>query len=135
MTAAQAADLGNYAGQVFDYHLANPHLLRLMSWEALQSPEVGLAAKDERAAHYADKVSAVAAAQLSGEIASDPQAPFLFSAVMAITTWWFTSANIANLITAGTESDDAQSRREALVSMVRRLTAPPPVVGYDRSLR
>ncbi|QIK63465.1 TetR family transcriptional regulator [Leucobacter viscericola] len=121
LTAEQAMDLGDYAGRVYDYHLEHPRLLRLMSWEALQNLDEGIVAESERAAHYADKVAAVSAAQKSGAVAAEPSAPYVFSAVMAITTWWFTSPQLVRMIMAGAPGGTDKDRRAALIQLVRRL--------------
>ncbi|QIM17600.1 TetR/AcrR family transcriptional regulator [Leucobacter coleopterorum] len=129
LTPTQAMDLGDYAGQVYDYHLSYPHLLRLMSWEALQDPGTEIVAESERAAHYADKVAAVSAAQKQGAVVVDPAAAYLFSAVMAITTWWFTSPQLVSMIMAGTPEDTPANRRASLMQLVGRL------VGASNTVR
>lgn len=123
LTAEQAEDLGDYAGRVFDYHLAHPHLLRLMSWESLQD-EQPMVAEGVRVAHYGDKVAAVAAAQDAGAVQSEIPATHLFATVMAMTTWWFTSRPTVHLIMSTTPDDTIARRRAALVQMVNRLVDP-----------
>lgn len=124
LTRDQARDLGDYAGRVFDHHLAHPHLLRLMSWEALHDGGQAAIAEEARAAHYADKIAAVAAAQEAGAIRSEVPAAYLFSAVMAMTTWWFTSPQVARMITPAAVDDTPPPRRAMLIAMVAQLTTP-----------
>ncbi|WP_030905321.1 TetR family transcriptional regulator [Streptosporangium amethystogenes] len=121
LSADQGADLGEYAGRVFDYHCAHPHFLRLLAWEGLQDGQVPVAAEDERTTHYADKVAALARAQASGAIGDDLDPAYLSYAVFALTTWWFSAPQIVRMLMAGVADDSTRSRREALVHMVRRL--------------
>ncbi|GAA0820962.1 TetR family transcriptional regulator [Streptosporangium amethystogenes subsp. fukuiense] len=121
LSVEQGADLGEYAGRVFDYHCAHPHFLRLLAWEGLQDGQVAVAAEDERTTHYADKVAALARAQASGAIGEDLDPAHLCYAVFALTTWWFSAPQIVRMLMAGVADDSTRSRREALVRMVRRL--------------
>jgi hypothetical protein len=58
-------DLPGYAARVFDWAMANPDLMRLMAWSALEQQ-----AKDkaERVAALEGKVAALAAAQDAGRV-------------------------------------------------------------------
>ena len=58
-------DLPGYAAKVFDWAMANPDLMRLMAWSALEQQ-----AKDkaERVAALEGKVAALAAAQDAGRV-------------------------------------------------------------------
>lgn len=121
LTADEIADLGEYAGRVFDYHCEHPHFLRLLAWEGLQGGPA--AAEGERAAHYADKLAAFADARKKGAITGDIEPAHLLYAVHALATWWFTMPQVAHMMLAGASDDSPASRRAGLVRMVRRLTS------------
>lgn len=70
LTADQGADLGDYAGRLFDYHRRHPHFVRLLAWEGLQS-RGPVVAEAERTEHYVEKVAALARAQEAGVLAQD----------------------------------------------------------------
>ena len=125
LTAEQMADLGEYAGRVFDHHCAHPHFLRLLAWEGLEDGRAELAAEDERAAHYAGKVAAFAAAREDGLLTAEVEPAHLVYAVYALATWWFTAPQVVRMIMAGAEGDSPAARRAGLVRMVRRLAASP----------
>ncbi|MFH8385024.1 TetR family transcriptional regulator [Kitasatospora sp. NPDC018058] len=125
----QGLDLGDYAGRVFDYHSANPHFSRLLAWEGLQRGTVSgelaageLAAGPERTAHYGEKVAAVAAAQQAGELADEVDPGRLMFAVIGLVNAWFTLPQMVRLLLSGTT--DPATDREAVVTLVRRLTKP-----------
>ncbi|MEV7184359.1 TetR family transcriptional regulator [Kitasatospora sp. NPDC093102] len=124
LAPAAGLDLGDYAGRVFDYHSANPHFSRLLAWEGLQrgAESEELAAGPERTAHYREKVAAVAAAQRSGEAAGDVDPARLMFAVIGLVNAWFTLPQMVRLLLAGPA--DHATDRAALVTLVRRLTAP-----------
>ncbi|WP_037602104.1 TetR family transcriptional regulator [Streptacidiphilus rugosus] len=125
MTVEQAADLGDYAGRVYDYHSAHPHFLRLLAWEGLQcadgAPE-GVAAESERAAHYAEKVAAVSSAQRAGVLTDEVDAARLMYAVLALVNTWFTLPQVVRLLLAATPDNRPGTDREALVLLAGRLT-------------
>ena len=58
-------------------------------------------------------------------IRAEVPAPYLFSAVMAMTTWWFTSPHVAEMIAPDTTDGTPSPRRAMLVAAVDQLTAPP----------
>ncbi|MFE9426744.1 TetR family transcriptional regulator [Kitasatospora sp. NPDC006697] len=119
-------DLGDYAGRVFDYHSANPHFSRLLAWEGLQcgSGSEEPAAGPERTAHYGEKVAAVAAAQRTGEVAGEVDPARLMFSVISLVNAWFTLPQMARLLLAGATDPRPAADREAVVTLVGRLTAP-----------
>ncbi|MEV0970742.1 TetR family transcriptional regulator [Microtetraspora glauca] len=123
LTDDEVAHLGEYAGRVFDYHCAHPHFLRLLAWEGLQDGQVTVAAEDERAAHYADKLAAFAKARHEGTITGEVDAAHLLYAVYALATWWFTAPQVVRMMMAGADDDTQETRRAGLVRMVNRLTS------------
>ncbi|MEU8511109.1 TetR family transcriptional regulator [Kitasatospora sp. NPDC048722] len=119
-------ELPEYAGRVFDYHLAHPHLLRLLQWEALYGEVAAPVAGEElRAAYYAEKVSALARARGEGADAVRGGVPLspgdLLYAVVALAGWQFAVPQLARMILGGTADEDPAARRAAVVELVRRL--------------
>ncbi|OUC82534.1 TetR family transcriptional regulator [Streptosporangium minutum] len=123
LDAGLAADPGEYAGRVFDYHSAHPHFVRLLHWEGLQAGDDQVAAEAQRAVHYADKVAALTAAQHAGTLGDEIPPAELLYAVIALAGWWFSTPQLARMIMAGAADDSPRTRREALVRLVRKLTA------------
>lgn len=126
LTVEQAADLGDYAGRVFDYHAAHPRLIRLMQWEGLQSGDGDVVGETERTAYYARKVQALAEAQRTGNLSHQYEPAYLSYAVIALSVWWFSVPQIIRMLTAGQDSDDQATRRAALVAMIRQLASAAP---------
>ncbi|MFD0405782.1 TetR family transcriptional regulator [Kitasatospora sp. NPDC127116] len=124
LTPVPGLELGDYAGRVFDYHSANPHFSRLLAWEGLQrgTESEALAAEPERTAHYGEKVAVLAAAQRAGELADDVDPGRLMFAVIGLVNAWFTLPQMVRLLLSG--ATDPAADREALVTLVRRLTRP-----------
>ncbi|MQS15582.1 TetR/AcrR family transcriptional regulator [Streptomyces kaniharaensis] len=119
-------DLPEYAGRVFDYHLAHPHLLRLLQWEALYGDATApVAGEERRAAYYAEKVAAASRARRteagSAQAADSLPPKELLYAVVALAGWQFAVPQLARMITGGTVDEDPAARRAAVVDMVRRL--------------
>ncbi|WP_214410045.1 TetR family transcriptional regulator [Sphaerisporangium fuscum] len=124
LDAGQAADLGEYAGRVFDYHRTHPQLVRLLHWEGLQSREDDeVPAEAARSAHYAEKVAALAAAQQAGTLTGAIPPADLVYAVIALAGWWFSTPQLARMIRRDVPGDGPAARREALVRLVRALIA------------
>ena len=78
-------DLPGYAAKVFDWAMANPDLMRLMAWAALEQKTKG---KAERVATFEAKVAALAEAQNAGRVGTAFPPEFLLIAVMSLATAW-----------------------------------------------
>ncbi|MFJ8677090.1 TetR family transcriptional regulator [Streptomyces sp. NPDC093589] len=122
LTGEQAADLGDYAGRVFDYHRQHPHFMRLLAWEGLHY-QGRVVAEDERTASYGEKTAALAEAQQAGTLTNDIAPGQLMHAVISLIASWYTLPQLTRMLvpTVADAGEDAQ--REALVTVVRRLTA------------
>ncbi|MEV4567760.1 TetR family transcriptional regulator [Nonomuraea sp. NPDC049419] len=112
-----AADLPAYAGRVYDYHREHPQFIRLLYWEGLHRGGDPIAAREERAAHYAAKLSALAAAQEDGTLPPEFTPGELLYAVIALAGWWYATPPLAQMIMG----DDIGAARDALVRMVAKL--------------
>lgn len=122
LTQAQARDLGDYAGRVYDYHRAHPHFMRLLAWEGLQCQDQ-LAAQCERTDHYAEKIAAIAAAQQDGALTGEFGPARLLHTVLSVVASWFTLPQLARILVPESPDAGPDAQREALVAVVRRLTA------------
>jgi AcrR family transcriptional regulator len=78
-------DLPGYAAKVFDWARANPDLMRLLAWSALEQPAKGHAGRVEA---LAAKVAALAEAQNAGRVGTAFPPDFLLVAVMSLATAW-----------------------------------------------
>ncbi|PKV83465.1 TetR family transcriptional regulator [Streptomyces sp. TLI_146] len=122
LTAEQAADLGDYAGRVFDYHHTHPHFVRLLAWEGLLCQD-RVAAECERTDHYAEKIATLTNAQRNGTLTDAVDPGELMRAVIALTTSWFTLPQLTRMLMTPAAKGSPEQQREALVTLVRRLTA------------
>ena len=110
-------DLPGYAAKVFDWAMANPDLMRLMAWSALEQQ-----AKDkaERVAALEGKVAALTEAQNAGRVGTAFPPDFLLIAVMSrATAWSVASPTGPSLDPKAAERPDAL--RESLIEAVRLL--------------
>ncbi|AJT66566.1 TetR/AcrR family transcriptional regulator [Streptomyces chattanoogensis] len=122
LTCEQAADLGDYAGRVFDYAQQNPYPARLLAWEGLLY-EGRAAAERKRVDHYADKIAAVTRAQRNGTLTDEIGAGELLRAVISLTASWVNLPQLAHMLTPKATSSGPPAQRELLVTLIRRLTA------------
>jgi AcrR family transcriptional regulator len=116
-------DVGGYAGRVFDYHVANPHLLRLLHWEALAYGEDEIPDEQGRAAQYRQRVGVLAVAQRDGTLADSPDAAHLLFLILALADWWFGVPQLARMVTGADASSRGElaRRRAAVVEAARRV--------------
>jgi len=116
-----------YAGELFDFYVEHPRLVRLIEWEALRYGADDVPNEAGRSALYGERVTALEEAQKRGFVDPnlDPkQTAFtLFSLVM----WYFGAPQIARLVTGGDPTTpEALARQRALVvEAARRVLAPP----------
>jgi AcrR family transcriptional regulator len=82
-------DLPGYAVQVFDCAMANPDLMRLLTWFSLEQTT---AAPSGRRAAMNVKLKALAEAQASGKVGKTFSPGFILTLVMTVATAW-TAAN------------------------------------------
>ncbi len=120
-----AEGIGEYAGQVFDYHAANPYLVRLLHWEGLTF-QGEVPGEPGRTEYYRHKVTAFAAAQREKVLVGDMEAADLVFFVIALAAWWFAVPQVARMLTGENTDDEAECgrRRAAVVSAARRLAQP-----------
>ncbi|CAI1149604.1 Rut operon repressor [Serratia rubidaea] len=124
VTSFAVENIGDYAGRVYDYHLENPELSRLMRWEGLTfSGEVP--DEEQRREYYGYKIKAVADGQQQGCVTQAIEADHLAFLVLALAGWWSAVPQVARMLT-GTDSAEEHSRRRAsVIEAARRLASAP----------
>ncbi|MEV6154240.1 TetR family transcriptional regulator [Nonomuraea sp. NPDC052129] len=122
-------NIGEFVGRNFDYHVAHPHLVRLLLWEGLAGGPV--ADEAQRAAFYQDKTRAYAAAQRAGILDDDLDPDHLAFMVIGLSAWWVSAPQLARMLTGADDEDATEHarRRASVVRAVQRLARPP---GVDR---
>jgi AcrR family transcriptional regulator len=110
-------DLPGYAGKVFDWAMANPDLMRLMAWSALEQK-----AKDqaERVATLDAKIRALTEAQRAGQVGTAFPPGFLLTAIMSLATAWSVASPFGpSFVPKAAERPAAL--RESIIEAVRLL--------------
>src|SRR5262249_50241146 len=110
-------DLPGYAAKVFDWARANPDLMRLMAWSALEQKAKG---KAERVAALDAKVAALTAAQNAGRVGAAFPPDFLLTAVMSLATAWSVASPFGPSLDPKAAGRPA-ALRESLIEAVRLL--------------
>jgi AcrR family transcriptional regulator len=115
----QEVDIGEYVGRCYDYHVAHPHLTRLLHWEALAYGEKPVPDEESRIALYRRKVGGFDKAQRDGVI--DPK--HLVFLAMAMASWWDAVPQVARMITGESpvSPEEHARRRATVVEAARRL--------------
>jgi AcrR family transcriptional regulator len=112
-------DLPGYAAKVFDWAMANPDLMRLMAWFALEQKAK---APPERAATLAAKVAALTEAQNAGQLGTAFPPDFLLTAVMSLATAWSLASPFRPSLDPKAAERPA-ALRESLIEAVRLLAS------------
>lgn len=110
-------DLPGYSGRLFDFLIANPHQLRLATWNRLERPGRG-PGPVQLAASMQQKTAAIIQAQADGQVPKTFTAEDLLTFVLALASAW--TPNSA-MTPAGLDATDLHSHRAAVVEAVRRL--------------
>ncbi|MDA2810125.1 TetR family transcriptional regulator [Nocardiopsis sp. RSe5-2] len=120
-----SGDVAEYAGRLYDYHRRNPQLLRLLMWESLHyGEEAELPGREDRKAHYATKVDALAKLLGTG---ADRRTTSMLMVVIGLAAWPSILPQLNRLISDVSEDDlpeedvDA-AMRETIVDVVRKAT-------------
>ncbi|MFA5891952.1 MAG: TetR family transcriptional regulator [Actinomycetota bacterium] len=117
---ARAAEI---AGELFDFYAANPDLMRLMMWEALDIGIGRVPGEEERAARFAEHVARVEEAQRAGTVDPSLDARHTLITLISTISAWFAFPQIARLL-GGEDpyTPKALARRRAhIVDIARRI--------------
>ena len=112
-------DLPGYAAKVFDWVQANPDLMRLLAWSALEQQAKGHA---ERVETLRAKVAALTEAQHAGRVGTAFPPAFLLIAVMSLATAWSAASPFGPSVNPGAAERQA-ALREGLIDAVRLLAS------------
>jgi AcrR family transcriptional regulator len=124
-------DLPGFAAKLFDWSLANPDLMRLLAWSALEQSAKG---SEERIAKLREKIRKVSEAQKSGDLRSDFPPDFLLTAVMSLGTAWSVASPFGPSLDP-TFGERRPALRKSLIEAVRLLanSAKPNGAGEQGS--
>lgn len=118
--AFDADNLAEFAGRVFDYAQANPQLMRLIAWSALDAPAGGVPARREA---RTAKVTEIRAAQKRG-VVSDRYSPgFLLTMTMSLATAWSALSPFAPTLPRATKKE-LDAMRQGVVRTIDEATKP-----------
>lgn len=112
-------DLPGYAGKLFEYLIANPHQLRLATWNSLERTGHG-PGPVRLAASMEQKTAAIAQAQADARVPRAFTAEDLLTFVLALASAWTPTSAMAP---GGLDEAVLRSHRGAVVEAVRRLVA------------
>ncbi|MDR0218617.1 MAG: TetR family transcriptional regulator [Enterobacteriaceae bacterium] len=117
-------EIGEYAGQAYDYHCEHPELSRLMRWEGLifdsEVPD-----EEQRREYYGCKVQSVAEGQRQEMITQALAPDHLAFLVLALAGWWSAVPQVARMMTGFDNQQEHARRRASVVEAARRLAAVP----------
>jgi AcrR family transcriptional regulator len=131
LASLQDEDIGEYAGRAYDYHTANPHLVRLLLWESLAYGDGEVPEEESRRSYYEKKVGAFASAQRDGAVVGEIGPAELVFFVIGLASWSAALPQLSRMITGsrGTARAERARRRAAVVEAARRLGLVRPSAG------
>lgn len=112
-------DLPDYAAKVFDFAMANPDLMRLVAWSALEQKAKDLG---ERAKMLEAKLAALTEVRKANGVGTAFPPDFLLTALMSLATAWSVASPFAPpLDSKSAERQDAL--RKSLTEAIRLLAS------------
>ena len=130
--AIDPAAVDAYAGELFDFHVAHPELVRLVLWEGLSSQDGPVVDEVARREHYRTKTAALAKAQANGHMDSTLDTRQVVLAILGLINWQMSATQVTRMLFESDEETSPPSieeRRAFVVEMVRRMLAPPTDAG------
>ncbi|WP_046502189.1 TetR family transcriptional regulator [Streptomyces odonnellii] len=122
-----AEDLPGYAGALFDFYVAHPHLIRLARWHALERPGDEVLPVAYGATQ--DKLRKLSAAQSAGLVDAGMPAHALLTLILVLSAAWSDGSPEAR---ATGDAELAALHRHSIVVSVGRLVRPPRGAGDSR---
>ncbi|MGW1743909.1 TetR family transcriptional regulator [Nocardia sp. NPDC001965] len=114
-----------YVGELFDFHLAHPEVIRLLAYEALHHGTQPVPDEQTRAAHYQDKADALVAAQRDGQIDSHLNPRHLVLILTGLVGWYFSTPQVTRMLLADANDPAVLAEyRTTAVEAARRIIAP-----------
>ncbi len=116
-----------YVGELFDYQVNHPEVVRLVQHEALNFGNQGVPwdAQDPRSAHYAHKADAVAQAQINGLVDASLNPRNVVLAMLGMVSWYTAAPQISRLLIGDpADTTTIASHRATLVELAHRMLAP-----------
>jgi AcrR family transcriptional regulator len=111
LDAVRVTAVGAFAGELFDYHQANPRLQRLLQWEALVYGEREVPDEALRREAYQRKVDVIAAAQEAGVLDDELPPGDLLFLLIALAAWWAAVPQLVRMTERGSRTPATASRR------------------------
>jgi AcrR family transcriptional regulator len=116
-----ATDLSAYAGELFDYMVGHPDLLRLVTWARLEG-RLGPVAEARSLQSYRRRLAAIEDAQRDGHVTARLTPPQILVLIESIAVGWIVTAS-EFLSRSDDDTSDRHALREIIVDSVRRLTS------------
>ncbi|MGW4742844.1 TetR/AcrR family transcriptional regulator [Nocardia xishanensis] len=107
------SDPGEYVGKLFDYHRANPQLLRLLQWEALHRGAEAHDVNGWRAAHYERKFD-----YAQQTFADEPDPRLVLLALCGLANWTHAVPQVTRLL-LGAAAEDTNATRDFMKRFAR----------------
>lgn len=117
-----ATDLPGYASRLYDHYLADPALVRLLSWKRLERDATGYlypGLEHHDTAHLRD----IAALQHAGTIRADIAPEDLWSLLVATAATW-AQASLTRVATLNDHDGEHARRKAAVAAFVHAAVAP-----------
>jgi AcrR family transcriptional regulator len=115
-----------YVGELFDYHVAHPRVIRLMVAEGFHYGTVDVRDQQARTDYYQGKVAAVGQAQRAGAVDRGIGAEHLTLMLVGLVGWYFAAPQISRMILDRDplDSEALAAHRAALIEAARRIVQP-----------
>jgi AcrR family transcriptional regulator len=126
-----AEDLPGYAGNLFDYLLDHPQVLRLTGWAQLERPDASPAQVDA----YRPKIEAISSAQQQDIVTKAVTPADVLALLLGLTTAWaYASPALRSLADQPPwDRERLQIHRAAMIAAVQALTTLPPSTSQNKN--
>ncbi|MGY0488195.1 TetR family transcriptional regulator [Streptomyces sp. WG-D5] len=118
--------VAEYVGNLFDYHVTHPEMIRLMMAEEFHSGIAAMPGQEARSRYYSSKAQAVRTAQEQGRADTSLDARSVVLALTGLVCWYFAAPHISRMVLDEDPGDPAvlEAHRTALVEAARRIVQP-----------
>ncbi|MFD8778452.1 TetR family transcriptional regulator [Streptomyces sp. NPDC059916] len=126
-----AEDLPGYAGNLFDYLLDHPQVLRLTGWAQLERPDASPAQVDA----YRPKIEAISSAQQQDIVTRTVTPADVLALLLGLTTAWACASPALRSLADQPPWDPErlQIHRAAMIAAVQALTTLPPSTSQNKN--